>query len=56
MLDKRVNPYNALIDNFYKQGKLDEARKLLNEMINKNTCPDVVTLSARIDGFCKEGK
>lgn len=56
MLDKRFNTYNVLIDSVCKQGKSDEARKLLNEMVNKNTCPDVVTLSARIDGFCKVGQ
>ncbi|KAG2299475.1 hypothetical protein Bca52824_035947 [Brassica carinata] len=45
-----------MIDGLCKNGLLDEAVKMLNEMSRDGVDPDIVTYSALINGFCKVGR
>lgn len=45
-----------LIKGFCDVGRMDEARDLLDGIVNSNISLDVVTFGIVIDAFCKEGK
>lgn len=49
-----VVTYTALIDDFYKEGKLDDTKKLFREIPNKKMFPGHI--NAFIDCPCKEGR
>ncbi|KAF3434864.1 hypothetical protein FNV43_RR21951 [Rhamnella rubrinervis] len=48
--------YNTLISSFCKEGRTDEAEKLVERMRDDNIFPDVVTFNSRISALCKSGK
>nr|AYM00912.1 pentatricopeptide repeat protein [Salvia miltiorrhiza] len=53
-----VATFSILINNnaYCKEGKMEEAEKMLEIMIQHNVCPNVVTYNAVIDGFCLKGE
>ncbi|WCJ30369.1 Tetratricopeptide repeat (TPR)-like superfamily protein [Euphorbia peplus] len=54
--DPNVFTYGALIDGLCKAHKTNEARDLLEAMINEGCEPNEVVYDALVDGFCKAGK
>ncbi|XP_062086540.1 pentatricopeptide repeat-containing protein At2g17140 [Humulus lupulus] len=55
ILPKRV-VYNTLISSFCKEGRTEEAEKLVERMRASNMFPDVVTFNSRISALCHSGK
>ncbi|KAM0858841.1 hypothetical protein ACQ4PT_047595 [Festuca glaucescens] len=59
-LTKRCLPdritYSTLMNALCKEGRFDEARKKLIEMIAKDISPDSVIYDTFIHGYCKHGK
>ena len=51
-----VVTYNAVIDGFCKEGKLDDDTNILHEMTKQNLCADVFTYNMFIDSPGKEGQ
>ena len=50
-----IHIYNILIHGFFKDGKVDEARNLFQNILLKGLRPCVVTYTSMIQGFCQEG-
>ena len=44
--------FTMLIDTLYKEGKLIEAQKLLEVMIQRGIFPDSCTYNSLMEGFC----
>ena len=56
VVSPNVVTYNVLIDGLYKEGKLDNVKRIFYEMSNRNIYLDVVTYNVLIHGLSKEGK
>lgn len=50
-----VITYNTVLDGLCKEGELDKAFGLYNQMHNAGVIPDNVTYTSLIDGLCKKG-
>jgi pentatricopeptide repeat protein len=51
-----MNTYNTLINGFCKEGNLEKARELLQEISEKGCRPNLLTYNTLIDGLCKHHK
>ncbi|KAF8408835.1 hypothetical protein HHK36_004904 [Tetracentron sinense] len=48
--------YNVLVNGFCREGKVDQARKIMDFMRKNGCCPNIFNYSALMNGFCKEGR
>ena len=48
--------YNTLVSSFCKEGRTDEAEKLVERMREEGMFPDVITFNSRISALCSAGK
>ena len=46
--------YNTILDAICKEGHINRASKLLQQMIDDGISPDVITYNSIINGLCKE--
>ncbi|CAA2997593.1 pentatricopeptide repeat-containing At4g11690-like [Olea europaea subsp. europaea] len=56
-LQRNMVTCNTIIDGFCKKGFVENAKIIVEEMVQSETClPDVVTFTTLIDGYCKKGE
>ncbi|KAF8404409.1 hypothetical protein HHK36_009294 [Tetracentron sinense] len=48
--------YNVLVNGFCREGKVDQARKIMDFMRKNGCCPNIFIYSALMNRFCKEGR
>ena len=48
--------YTSLFHGLYKSGCVEEAKKFLNDMLDRGISPDIYSYSALMDTLCKGGK
>ncbi|KAG6495136.1 hypothetical protein ZIOFF_042927 [Zingiber officinale] len=48
--------YSILINHLCKDGRLDEAKKLVIEMLGKNIAPNSLIYDTFVNAYCKQGK
>ncbi|KAJ7967043.1 Pentatricopeptide repeat [Quillaja saponaria] len=47
--------YNALINEYCKQGNMEKALEVCSQMTDRKIEPNLITFSTLVDGFCKAG-
>nr|GLL49850.1 pentatricopeptide repeat-containing protein At1g62914, mitochondrial-like [Ipomoea trifida] len=57
MIQRNIYPdvvtYNALVEGYCLQGRMDEVRKVFGRMVESGIQPDVMTYNTLINGYCK---
>lgn len=51
-----IRTFSMLIDMFCKEGWVNEAKAMLELMIERGESPDIITYSSLLDGYCLRGQ